>query len=550
VRATMFKRRYNHVYKDEFKPFHVNRETQFFRHPAAVQQTPTTLFADRPITPSRNYNWVIGNERRKVLFLLVFMLVITPLIFRYACGSSNNDAVPSNSIRWASNLDGWEWIILIVLWMTVLSLIFRLLPVITGGPSAVESSRGVKLDGVAALGLSSPFSSEDDTILLRSLLGRTCTVLHTCGGRHAIQGFYLDCVLNERRIKGEAQRRSLWLAWMKFLHAMVDVSLLIKEEGGVGFVAVPPKNVGKERAPAESKHRNKTEEVHYRPMYTQADLKKRGATQEPAQEPRSPPKHFKDVGTLVDSNHNVPEERRQRVVSWGKDPVATGPLSKGYASASPSNSSSGRRNSNMLDRIEEQDGDEEKDESEQRPSAAPVNSALESDEVDDDDIEMAAFRCSADPEIDAEARRQAEEVPAFSDKAQAQDRDKEGRDSGRRISPAINAYTRSTAGADRRGSHAFVLSGYQPPAERAPPSEDSFDARGPVSVSDFVITPNNKTRPLSQREQTISSAYLRPHSLPNLELNMSDLFPMIHLLDTWLSELRTHESGYDYFNPG
>jgi hypothetical protein len=67
------------------------------------------------------------------------------------------------------------------------------------------------------LGLCSPFVSEDNTILLRSLLGRTCTMLHTCGGRHNIQGLYVDTIMNERRLKGERHRKNIWLGWMAFL---------------------------------------------------------------------------------------------------------------------------------------------------------------------------------------------------------------------------------------------------------------------------------------------------------------------------------------------
>lgn len=73
------------------------------------------------------------------------------------------------------------------------------------------------VSGKVVIGLCSPYVSEDNTILLRSLLGRTCTLLHTCGGRHDIHGLYVDCIMNERRLQGERHRENVWLGWMTFL---------------------------------------------------------------------------------------------------------------------------------------------------------------------------------------------------------------------------------------------------------------------------------------------------------------------------------------------
>jgi hypothetical protein len=193
-------------------------------------RTPTTLFSDCPITPSDEYIKVVDPERRKLLAILAIFVFVSPLIFRYVCGSSSSPDVDSRDIEWASDIDSWEWSVLVVLWLGILGSIFRLLPMVAGRPSSVEASQKCALDGVASLGLCSPFSSEDDAILLRSLLGRTCTALHTVGSRHSFQGLYMDTILNERRIKGEANRRNIWIAWMKFLNALVDVSMLMKEQ--------------------------------------------------------------------------------------------------------------------------------------------------------------------------------------------------------------------------------------------------------------------------------------------------------------------------------
>jgi hypothetical protein len=569
--------------RDYFQPLVIDRERQCFRHPAAVQQTPTTLFSDFPITTSVEYNRVVKPERIKLLCILALLLVITPLVFRYACGSSDNNGVNSNAIPWASALDVWEWVILIVLWLNVLGLIFRLLPMITGCPSAVQSSRVCTLDGVVALGCSSPFSSEDDTILLRSLLGRTCTVFHTTGGRHAIQGLYVDAILNERRIKGEAQRRNAWLGWMKFLHALVDVTLLVKEERLAAAAKKAEKQEhegeGSETEPVDlgSPALSRAEETrptsasgHYRPLYTQGDQEGRIVTKEPFQEPRSPPQSFRDVGVLLDSTRNVPEEKRQRVVSWGQNQVAAGPLSRGYSIASPGSSPRAGTNSTSggpdrmlsgggsrglrarLEQIAEQEDEEKELDDEDAPR--PVSSALETEEVDDDDIEMAALRCSRDP---ADHDQSHPVLELFSDKAQepqnkddmvqvkAQDKNREGGEpSGRRISPAISSRQHTASGTYRRVSREIPidldLSAHQ---QKAPSS------KGLKSHADFIISPSKSPRPLSTRETIISTAYLRPHGLANLELNLSDLIPMIHFLDAWLQELKQYESGFDYFNP-
>ncbi len=124
---------------------------------------------------------------------------------------------------WGSDIDSWEWYFMIILFLGMLGTIMRLLPVISGRPAAVESSQSCVLEGTAALGLCSPFCSEDDAIMLRNLIGRTCTLLHTVGGRHAIHGFYLDTILNEKRVKGEENRKNIWRSWMLFLSKLIDL---------------------------------------------------------------------------------------------------------------------------------------------------------------------------------------------------------------------------------------------------------------------------------------------------------------------------------------
>lgn len=317
-----------------------------------AQQTATTLFSNCAITPSEAYTKVIDPERRKMLFILALFVFISPLIFRYVCGSSKSSDVDSRDIAWASDIDSWEWSVLVVLWVGILGSIMRLLPMISGRPASVESSQKCNLDGVASLGLCSPFSSEDDAILLRSLLGRTCTVFHTVGSRHAYQGLYVDTILNERRIKGEAYRRNIWISWMKFMNALVDVCLLIKEQNAAqgqedAFANNSPAKDGSSPTREHALFSASTDSVApYRALYVQGVMGSRGAASSTprvlrqrstdsvnnAATPRQ--KTFKDVGAVFDSTRGVSDVTRQRVRSWGRD-QSTGPLSVGMVAASP-----------------------------------------------------------------------------------------------------------------------------------------------------------------------------------------------------------------------
>lgn len=168
-----------------------------------------------------------------MIIVLIIQALLGPLIFRYMMGSRTS-AEDDATVGWASKMDAWEWGIITVLFLGFIGSLMRLLPFVGGRPSSLESSQKVDLDGAASLGICSPFASEDDTILLRSLLGRTCTVFHTVGSRHDIQGLYVDAILNEKRIKGENGRRALWVAWMSFLTSLVDVCYLIEEERNSG----------------------------------------------------------------------------------------------------------------------------------------------------------------------------------------------------------------------------------------------------------------------------------------------------------------------------
>jgi hypothetical protein len=306
---------------------------------------PTTLFSDSPITPSAEYVRVVDPERKKLLFVLMLFVILTPLMFRYACGSSNNSVIDSRTIAWASDIDAWEWSVLIVLWVGILGSIMRLLPMVAGRPASVEASQNCSLDGVASLGLCSPFSSEDDAILLRSLLGRTCTVLHTVGSRHCMQGLYLDAILNERRIKGEANRRNCWIAWMRFLSALIDVSLLMKEEAAAVEHGhdEPPSPLPRDDLHCDSSDPG----APHRALYVQGIMGTHGVAASTPRMRQQPSRSvddaitprrvtFKDVGTVFTSTCNLSESQRNHVQDWGRDPAGSTPLSSSMASLSVS----------------------------------------------------------------------------------------------------------------------------------------------------------------------------------------------------------------------
>lgn len=126
----------------------------------------------------------------------------------------------SADIDWGGDLHFIEWFILLVIFFDTIGNILKALPMASGRPTELESSRHCRLDGVTVLGLSSPFVSEDEAVFLRSLLGRTCTMLRTISGRHSLQALYVDTILNEKRGPGEKARYHLWVAWLQFLEKM------------------------------------------------------------------------------------------------------------------------------------------------------------------------------------------------------------------------------------------------------------------------------------------------------------------------------------------
>ncbi len=65
----------------------------------------------------------------------------------------------------------------------------------------------------------------------------------------------------------------------------------------------------------------------------------------------------------------------------------------------------------------------------------------------------------------------------------------------------------------------------------------------------FPVAPTPRARNITPRQSQVAASYTRPHGLPNLELDMADLVPMIGFLDAWLAEMQENEWTYDYHNP-
>ena len=196
----------------------------------SVRRSPSTrdasisksLLALSSIKDSPEYVSAIRKERYILFFLLMVVVILGPLIFRFCLGAqtSKNHAYPA---PWGENLDNWEWFLLAVVFINMDGFIVRLLPVICGKPATIESVKNCSLEGSAVLCVCSPFCSEDDILLIRNLLGRTCTLFATVNGRHDIAGLYLDATLNERRLKGEANRKNIFLQWMAFLTTLIKL---------------------------------------------------------------------------------------------------------------------------------------------------------------------------------------------------------------------------------------------------------------------------------------------------------------------------------------
>jgi hypothetical protein len=554
------------------------------------------------------------------VLILIVGVVVFPLMFRYACGSSNNPNTDSTTIAWGSGIEAWEWCALYVIWFGVLGTIFRLLPMVSGRPSALESSQKCTLDGVAALGVCSPFSSEDDAILLRSLLGRTCTAFHTVGSRHSIHGLYVDTILNERRVKGEANRRNCWIAWMKFLSALVDVSLLMKEEGAQAAAVSALSDSTK--APEEHQPADKPG----RPLYVRGTVDAHGVPKAVSRTRRtsiasserrlslsaSSQLSFKDIGASLHSTQGVTEGQRNHLTAWSRDQIGSRPLIYGMMTAVPVParpadasivSFSGRDDlvrpiRRVLSKITEASSTSQGSHAQDNLQSWSCRSVDTPSTGVSGNSSQFSLRydqiyprewSSRDPEPRAEdvyevtpgssssggfhtpctgTRSSADfSVPYeriygnnFTDSDESHELEAD-------LEPAVvdapqtsaTTMTWSTRSARMVYTAARQLASVFTDADNAPQSPLTDDQgpmspaenqiRSPAPAARFPVNRSKKPRAMTDRQHQMASSYLRPHGIPNLQLDMADILPMIDFLDAWLEEMKENEWTYDYRNP-
>jgi len=138
-------------------------------------------------------------------------------------GNVTNDGSKNSESKWGGSLNAFDWIVLFTIFFDTVGNVMRYLPILCGRPTDVESAKSVQCSGVAVLGCSTPIVSENEAIFLRSIVGRTLTILHTIGSRHNIKGLYVDCIVNEFRGKGEDKRIQMWCAWIQFVEVLAGM---------------------------------------------------------------------------------------------------------------------------------------------------------------------------------------------------------------------------------------------------------------------------------------------------------------------------------------
>jgi hypothetical protein len=183
---------------------------------------PHSLLTKTSIKDPPEYVFAMRKERCIIISMLLIVVILGPLVFRFCMGARTN-RLGDYPAPWGGSLDNWEWFILVSIFLNMVGFIIRLLPAVCGKPATIESVKECSLEGTAVLCVCSPFCSEDDSMLIRNLLGRTCTMFSTVNGRHTVQGLYIDATMNERRWKGEANRKHIFLEWLKFVSTLIQI---------------------------------------------------------------------------------------------------------------------------------------------------------------------------------------------------------------------------------------------------------------------------------------------------------------------------------------
>jgi hypothetical protein len=192
------------------------------RTPKSSSSVARSLLIQSPIKDNPAYHWAIQRERFIIIIILLIQVIFGPIVFRYCMGAQTikNQEYPT---VWGSYLDSFEIYFLLVIFANLVNFIFRMLPALCGKPATIESVKEKTLTGSAVLCVCSPFCSEADALLIRNMLGRTCTLFATVDSRHAIDGLYIDVTMNERRVSGEANRKNIFLHWTTFLTILIKL---------------------------------------------------------------------------------------------------------------------------------------------------------------------------------------------------------------------------------------------------------------------------------------------------------------------------------------
>jgi hypothetical protein len=436
-------------------------------------------------------------------------------------------------------------------------------------------------------------------------------MFHTVGSRHSIQGFYMDAILNERRIKGEISRRNCWIAWMKFLHALVDVSLLMKEEAAKdsALAAVYATDSERFKSPATPQGRAPPMPPREAPssplfsgraLYVEGAIDPRGcpvsvrrsyrassrSSEHMSSRDVSAKVSFKDIASSLDSAKGVMVQHRGHLTTLGRDELSGQTLGPSTAMAWPPavRSSAGLttgpgafvgRPLFKINEVSTPSGDSvdrsvpmswtsysaaeapmtlSSGDSSRMPALCAVDSNAGPLSADVSEVTPASggyvtdssgpvsqeegFRCCLSEES-CRAGENSERMGSGPPDSAATTLTLSTRSNGPAFSPAQALYNVFATTAEPRSPRSEV--------HVVTPSDNMI--HHPPAIATFPVTPSQRPRAMTDRQNQIAASYLRPHGIPNLELSMADIIPMIDFLDAWLDEMKENEWTYDYHKP-
>ena len=435
------------------------------------------------------------------------------------------------------------------------------------------------------------------------MLGRTCTVLHTVGSRHSLQGFYMDTVLNERRIKGEANRRNLWISWMKFLNCLVEVCKSMKEE-----------QKKKEKEENDPKYDNNLRNFSvdsiistralyidgiYQHNHTASTPRVRTMTAESARISPSPRKTtFKDLSAVFDSTQGITPTQRAHLHAWSRDyndinrslsntiGRATTNTSPRYILPSASVAAAQHKPpiralsspprpiaSNTIDhtlqlnQIQETADEEQEDEDDQMANDETLHNFY-NPWKQQHELSQAGMRRmdSVDEGIESPHSIKDQDFPINNGGIASFEIVDNLRDlinstsshSIQSIRPTMSRddsnhrirYAPGVSLAAQCGISGLIVN-TQLSSEKLQLTNNEVPSnqRKANSAVQFTIAPTPRAAKVNPRQAAAIGSYRHPHSIPDLDLNMADIVPMVDFLDSWLEEMQENEWTYNYHDP-